>query len=137
MDEAIFEFPAKNRGNPQRAEVLHIHGCIEPVATEMRPRVQLTQSRNQLRGQPRRCVHWQVDRNQSSIGNGRFVQGLSREVHRNYVMTALPQPRRWRRQAEGLPAQFVGRNENDVHAPTSIAAPHLDSFSVIMGGCVP
>jgi hypothetical protein len=52
-------------------------------------------------------------------------------------MTALPQPRHRRCQAEGLPAQLVGRDESDVHGPTSIAAPHPDSISVMIVACVP
>jgi hypothetical protein len=52
-------------------------------------------------------------------------------------MATFPQPRRGRGQAKRLPPKFVSRNENDVHAATSIAARHLDSISVIIEGCAP
>ena len=137
MHESFFKFAAKNRGDSERAKVFHIHGCVETVTTEMRARIQIVQRRNQLCSQPSGSVHRQIDCDEPGIANGRFVQRLSREVQRNYVMTALLQPRRRRGQAKGLPAQLVSRYENDVHGPTSIGAQHLDSISVMIEGCLP
>src|SRR5712664_201008 len=137
MHESFFKFAAKDRGDSERAKVFHIHGRVETVTTEMRARIQIAQRRNQLCSQPSGSVHRQIDCDQLGIVNGRFVQRLSREIQRNYVMTALPQPRRRRGQSERLPAELIGRNENDVHVRTSIAAGHLNSISVIIEGCVP
>jgi hypothetical protein len=49
-------------------------------------------------------------------------------------VAAFAQPCRGRRQAEGLPSKLVRRNENDVHAPTSIAARRADSISAMIEG---
>ena len=136
MDKAIFEFTAKNRGDSQRPQVVHVHRRIETVAAQVRVRIQFAQGRKQLRGQAGGCVHRQINGDQLGITNRGLVERLPRQVERHDLMAALPQPSCRRGQTKWLPAQLVGRNEKDVHAANSIAARHLDSISVMIKGCV-
>src|SRR6266403_4508748 len=73
-------------------------------------------------------MHRQIDCNQGSTANGGFIERLARQIERDNVVAALPQPRGGRGQSERLPAQLIGRDENDVHVRTSIAAAHLNSI---------
>src|SRR5438046_10453405 len=52
-------------------------------------------------------------------------------------MAALSMPVRMQLQSEGLPPQLIGRNDNDVHAHTSIAARRDDSISAMIESYVP
>src|SRR2546430_17203866 len=70
-----------------------------------------------------------------SLTDGRLIQGLPGKVKGHDWVAAFTQPCRRRGQPEGLPPQFISRNEDDVHGHTSIAARHWDSISVIIGGC--
>ena len=134
MDEGIFEFAAKNGRDSQRSEVVCIHRRIEAVAAEMGAGISFAQTRNELRGQPRGRVHRQVEGDKGGRPDRRFVERLPREIETNDAMAAFTQPGRWRSQPERLAPELVGRNQDDVHAGTSITARRLESISVIIEG---
>jgi hypothetical protein len=79
-------------------------------------------------------MHRQINCDQGSAANSPLIQGLPGKIEHDDAMAAFSQPSRRRRQPEGLPPQFVGRNEYDAHSHTSIAARRADSISVIIVG---
>jgi len=91
----------------------------------MRAWILFPKPRNELRRQPRGRMHGQINRDEPGSANRRLIQGLPGKIERYDPMAAFAQPRRRRRQPEGLPPQLVGRNENDVHGHTSIACAAL------------
>ena len=125
-------FAAKNRGDAERLKILDVHGSVQAVTTEVRARILFPKLGNELRCEPRGRVHGQIDGDETGIGNRSPIERLPGKVEQDDGVATLPQPGRRRRQPERLPPQLVGRNENDVHAPTSIAARRSDSISVII-----
>ncbi len=82
----------------------------------MRVRIDGANCFEQIQGEASGRVHGHVERNQSRIAHRRLVEGDTREVQALDGMPSLAEPRRGRSQAEGLPAQFVGRDEDNLHA---------------------
>jgi len=82
-------------------------------------------------------VHGQIDGDETGIGNRSPIERLPGKIEHSHAVAPFAKPRGGRSQAEGLPSQLVGRNENDVHAPTSIAAGRADSISAMIEGYAP
>jgi hypothetical protein len=140
LHESFFEFAAENRGNAERSKIFNVHGSVQAVTTEMRGGILFAKLRNELRRQPRGGVHRQIDGDQPGATNRSLIERLPGKVEHCDVVPAFAQPRRRRRQAEGLPPELISRNENDIHtvlAATSIAARRSDSISAMIEGYGP
>jgi hypothetical protein len=98
----------------------------------MRGWIHIPKLRNKLRRKPRGRVHGQIDSDELGFTNRSLIQRPPGKVEGYDLVAAFAQPCRRRRQPEGLPPQLVGRNENDIHGHTSIAARRWDSISAII-----
>ncbi len=113
--QPLFKFPAKNRAHAQPAQVFLVHRRIEAIETKVRPRIQRANLWNQPRRQPRCRMHRHIERDQIRRANRRFIERFTRKIEARNLVSSRAQPRRRRRQAERLPAEFVRRDEDDIH----------------------
>lgn len=121
MRQPLFKLAAENRTDAQGTQKFRVRRRVQTVAAQVRARIQPAQRRNELRPEPGRRVHGQIDRDERGFANRGLIERLPRQVERAHRVPALSQPRRRGRQPKRLPSQFVRRYQNNIHFPISIA----------------
>src|SRR5258706_14056808 len=87
---------------------------------------------DERRGQARRRVHRQIERDEICAGNAIVAEPIPRGVHARSCHAGAAKPRRGRRQTERLASKVVRRNEQDLHAsPFYKQHPTSKVFSVL------
>ena len=110
-EQALLELSPEDGLCALQAQVLVVQRRVQTVATQVRRRVRGAQPRQQVRCQPRRGVHGEMDGDEIRCGRTLLVQALHRQVLAGHRPAFLVQPGGRRGQPERLPTEVVGGQE--------------------------
>src|SRR5208282_5366882 len=121
LSEFALEFAAEDGRDAQRSQIVRVHRRVQAIAAQFSEGIQFAQDRDQFCSQTCGCVHRQVNGDQPSFVNRRFVERLTRKIEAGDLVPALAEPGCRRCEPKWLTAQLVSRNQNNVHVFNSIA----------------
>ena len=110
-----FELAAEDGADPEPPEKLLVQRRVQAVATDMRRRIEADDPRDELRGQARRRVHGKVEGDQARFPDRPFIEAFHGQVDARHFCALVCEPSRGRGQAEGLMAQIVCGQKDDLH----------------------
>src|SRR5690348_5906142 len=116
MEQAFFEFAAKNCLDAESAEPGLVHGRIEAVKANMRRGIDAMDGGKKFDGEASGRMHGNVKGNERRAADDFFAERLAGEVEANDFVAARAKPCGGRGQAEWLAAKLIGRNEDNSHS---------------------
>ena len=116
IDERLLEFAAKEALDATGVEDFGGERSIETVGGEMRLRVQFANGREQFQRETRGRVHRKIEGDKASLANGCVGELHSGEVKAGDLMAATAEPGHRRSKPERLAAEFISRNQSDLHS---------------------
>jgi hypothetical protein len=108
------ELAAEDRLRAKLAQIGFVHRRVKTVETKVRPWIQLPDAPDETRREPGGGVHRHMEGDQIGGGDGHRIEPLDGQIEGGNIMAGLAQPRRRRRQSEGLATHLIGGDENDV-----------------------
>ena len=119
-DQIRLELGAEGGGHAAAPEQRGIGRRIHAEGAEPRGGRQRAHPIHHGQGEPRGRVHWQVEGHDLGVTDRLFVEALARQIPGHDLGAGPAEPRGRRRQAEGLPTELVGRDQDDAHRPDCV-----------------
>ena len=115
IDQSLLEFAAEQAGDTEGTKTRSAKGSIEAKGTKAGFRIDSANRLDELEGETSGRMHRDIKRYQTGFAQRLLIQWYPRQVEAGDLMASRAQPDRRRSQPEGLVAQFISRNQNDLH----------------------
>ena len=115
LDEVTLELRPEHGAHTERAQLPFIGRCIEPIAAEAGVGIPQTHALDHRQGQPRRGMHRKVESHEVGAADDFFAEWFLGRVHAPDLSAGLAQPGGRGCQAERLPPELVGRDQQNAH----------------------
>lgn len=116
MEQAFFEFAAKNSLDTKFSEPGFVHRRIKTVKADVRGWIPEPDGGKKLDGEASGRMHGNVKGNERRAADDFFAERLAGEVEANGFVAARAKPCGRRGQAERLAAKLISRNEDNSHS---------------------